>query len=355
MTNAKMESYSEEQVPAYWKGNNQDVENVIRDIKKGKVHRLRDSAGGRPIYMIEYGSSNMPPSQATLSSALGAGDYTYYANKSGADYHPTVFLAGCIHGGEFEGTVALLNLIHMMEKGADYAGNTDQELLCLVENLHLVLIPIANPDGRSHIPFDNFVGKTFYDLRYYNQGTWKDGSLCGYPQCKKYFPIKDYVDYLGGYYNDDGVNMMHDDFFGQAAAETRNILDVCRLYAPDVSVLFHGAAGYRSHITVPAYVSGAVKTQICDLIKRTICAYAMKDVGLVDNRKEHLSNQAENANPPKAFNLVSAMHHCCGEMCITFESNQGLTDNGHAWNNEQIYFSHMIFMRCIFEMVTEDR
>lgn len=352
MEDVKIESYSEEQVPVFWKGNNQDVEDIVKEVKKGTVHKLRDSAGGRPIYMIEYGSSNMPPSQATLSSALGAGDYSYYADKRGADYHPTVFLAGCIHGGEFEGTVALLNLIHLIETGVDYAGNTNHELLSYVEKLHLVLVPICNPDGRSHIPFDNFVGRTWQNLRYYNQGTWKDGSLCGYPQCKKYFPIKDYVDYLGGYFNDEGVNLMHDDFFGNASPETRNILDICREQAPDVSVLFHGGTGCVNHLTVPTYVSDHAKERTCELIGKSIQAYEKAGLRFGDDREALMSSKGEQVQP---FNLISAMHHCCGEMCITFESNQGLVDKYVVrLDNEQIYLSHMLFIRCIFEMLTEE-
>lgn len=342
---------SDEVKPVYWRGNLQDVEVAVKEVKKGKVHTLRPSAGGRPIYMIEYGTSNLPPSQATLSSALGARDYSCYADKSGEDYCPTVFLVGCVHGGEFEGTVAILNLIHLIENGKDYAGNTNQELLSFIEKVHLLLIPISNPDGRSHIPFDNFVGRTFYDLRYYNQGTWKDGSLCGWPECKKVFPIKEHVDYLGGYYNDDGVNMMHDDFFGHPAAETRNILDVCREYAPDASVLFHGGAGSINHITVPGYVSGYAKEQNCRLIERIVRTYNMAGFDFVDNRDKQLSYATEQNNPPASFNLISAMHHCCGELCITFESNQGLCDCNYVMNNEQIYLSHMLFLRCMFEMV----
>lgn len=355
MTKTKMESDLTEKVPEYWKGNLKDVESIVQEVKKGTVHTLRPSAGGRPIYMIEYGTSNLPPSRATLSSALGANDYSCYADKRGADYCPTVFLAGCIHGGEFEGTVAILNLIRMIETGVDYNGNTDVELLSFMEKVHLILMPMCNPDGRMHIPFDNFVGRTFYELRYYNQGTWKDGSLCGWPECKRYFPIKDYADYLGGYYNDDGVNLMHDDFFGHAAAETQNILDICRLYAPDVSVLFHGGAGCRNHITLPGYVSGNAKRKCCQLIERVIRAYCEKDYVFVDNREWHLRYDLEQENPPTAFNLISAMHHCCGEMCITYESNQGLIDNGRAMDNEAIYHSHMIFIQCILEMVCESK
>ena len=104
----------------------------------------------------------------------------YYADTTGSDYIPTVFLAGCIHGGEFEGTVALMNLISLLETGVDLAGKSNDKILELANKLHIVIMPMCNPDGRSRVPFDNFVGHSFRDLRYYGQGTWKDGELCGF-------------------------------------------------------------------------------------------------------------------------------------------------------------------------------
>lgn len=341
-------------VPPYWRGNLQDVEAGIREVKKGQVHTLRPSAGGRPIYMVEYGSSNLPPSRANLSSALGGHDYSCYADKTGADYRPTVFLAGCIHGGEFEGTVAIMNLMHLIETGTDYAGQRNDGLLSYLDRLHLVLMPMCNPDGRSHIPFDNFVGKTFHDLRYFNQGTWKDGSLCGWPDCKRVSPIKDYVDYLGGYFNDDGVNMMHDEFFGHAAAETQNVLDICRQYAPDVSVLFHGGAEACNHITTLGYISRYARERTAALIGRTIAAYAPAGIPFIDNRESQLQYDTKPGRNAVSFNLPSAMHHCCGDMCITFESNQGLCDLSDCnMDNAAIYLSHMLFIQTIFEMETQ--
>ena len=48
---------------------------------------------------------------------------------------------------------------------------------------------------------------------------------------------------------------------------------------------------------------------------------------------------------PVSFNLPSAMHHCCGTPCVTFESNQGLTDHGTViYDHDEIYASHMITM-----------
>ena len=110
---------SEAALPIYWHGSVDAVNEDIKKIKKGTVKELLPSAGGRPIYMIEYGKSNLPPRKANLSSALGGKDMTAYADRSGADYVPTVYLAGCIHGGEFEGTVAIMNLISLLETGVD--------------------------------------------------------------------------------------------------------------------------------------------------------------------------------------------------------------------------------------------
>ncbi len=340
--------------PVYWHGSVELVNEGLKSVKKGIVTALRPSAGKRPIYMVEYGKSTLPPRTAnTVSSALGAADYSCYANKTGADYIPTVYIAGCIHGGEFEGTVAIMNLISLIETGVDLAGNKNDKLKSLAESVHLILMPMCNPDGRSHIPFDNFVGRTFYDLRYYNQGIWKNGELCDWPGCKRVHPIKDAVAYLGGYFNDDGINMMHDSFFGHAANETQNVLDVCSEYAPDVSVLCHGGTNSLPCMTRLSYSSGNAKRAMVDIANRISEKY--EKVGLptrgISNQEEYLlSRKGEDAAMPASFNLISAMHHCCGEPCITFESNQGLVkENSTALNNDEIYLSHTLMFEALFE------
>lgn len=64
--------------------------------------------------------------------------------------------------------VALLNLIKIIETGTDYSGIKYPTLSNLTNYIDLMIIPCANPDGRSHIPFNSFVGRTLNDLRYYN-------------------------------------------------------------------------------------------------------------------------------------------------------------------------------------------
>ncbi len=339
------------ELPVYWHGSVELVNEGLKKIKKGKVTELLPSAGGRPIYMVEYGKSNLPPRTANYSSALGGRKFECYADKTGEDYIPTAFISGCIHGGEFEGTVAIMNLISLIETGVDLAGKPNDKLKNLAERLHLVLMPMCNPDGRSHIPFDNYVGRTFEDLRYYNQGIWKNGELCGWPQCKQIHPIKDHVSYLGGYFNDDGVNMMHDNFFGHNANETQNMLDVSAEYAPDVAVLCHGGDNCQPHFETLEYGTGKAKREISEMARKLEEKYnaaGIKGIGDFGDRYE--SRVLEDRERPDSFNLPSAMHHSCGAPCITFESNQGLVkEHSYVLDNDGIYLSHMLMLEAVFE------
>lgn len=333
-----------EKVPVYWKTTLKDVEETLQFVKKGKVSHAATSAGGRPIYMVEYGVSNLPKGTANLSSALGAADPSCYANKSGADYNPTVFLVGCVHGGEFEGTCAILNLMKLLETGTDYAGNPNEELVELCEKTHLILIPLANPDGRRRDPGISVGGRTMEQMRYYDQGTWKDGSLADWPDCKKVHPIKDHVEHLGSYFDDDGVNMMHENFFGKVSTGTRLILDICASEAPDFSILLHGGTGCINHMLSPAYASLNTKQEIVqlDVAVEKACLQAN-----VRHRAQPLVDSEKNEIPP-SFNLISAMHHCCGAPAVTYESNQAPDGEdvarlgGVSYSYEEIYKAHCI-------------
>ncbi len=325
----------EKNLPEYWRSSIEDLDEVLKLVNRGSVTRTATSAGGRPIYKIEYGCSNVKHGKANLSSALGAHDIRCFADKTGEDYTPTLFLCGSVHGGEFEGTMALINLIKLMETGTDYAGQEHPELISLMEQLHLVLIPIANPDGRSRIPYRSVVGMTFHDFRYYNQGTWLDGKLCGWPGCKSIHPIKDVCAFLGGYFNDDGVNMMHEDFLGKAvSSESTALLEVCRRDVPDLSIQLHGGTNSTSGLLPTEYaseenfekcmrISNAFKSA-CDAEGVRCKVYPLGTIS-------------------QAFGLKGAMHHACGTPVMTFESNQGLCDHGDIiYDYDEIYRSHIL-------------
>ena len=324
----------DQSLPIYWRSTIQDLDEALKLVKRGVVTRAGESAGKRPIYRVEYGKSNVKLGRANLSSALGAHDVRFYADKTGEDYVPTLFLSGSVHGGEFEGTMAILNLIKIMETGTDYAGCEHPELLSLMEKIHLVLIPIANPDGRSRIPHRSVVGMTFDEFRYYDQGTWKGGELCGWPGCKSIHPIKEECEFLGGYFNDDGVNMMHEDFFGEISNESKILIDVCRKEVPDLSIQLHGGTncictllpneyGSQENLERCMKLSNAVKVTL----EENGIPYKVSGVGVISS----------------AFGLKGAMHHVCGEPVLTFESNQGLLDCGAAcYTYDEIYRSHML-------------
>lgn len=334
-------------IPKYYKTNLTDIELCVKSVKHADVSRLCFSAGGRPVYMVSYGKQNTFARTANLSSALGGKDKRCFADKSSPDYIPTLLLVGCIHGGEFEGTAALLNLINVMETGHDFKGTDFTELKSDFEKINLLIIPCLNPDGRSHIPFDSFVGKSFKDLRYYNQGTWKDGTLCGWPECKQKHPIKDYVDFLGGYFNDDGVNLMHDNFFGKKAAENRALFDVCEQYVPDFTVLLHGGTNTKNCVLGPAYAPIEIKERVSQL--DGLLKAACEAQGLIYYVANKSTDYGESKNPPVSFNLPSALTQHCGEPCVTYESNQGLTDDplGRGYSYDEIYRHHLILFETL--------
>ncbi|MBQ4323555.1 MAG: hypothetical protein IJC19_06425 [Clostridia bacterium] len=334
-----------ENIPVYWKTTLEDVEETMKLVKKGRVSIAATSAGGRPVYRVEYGKSNVKLGTANLASALGAHNSKFYADKTGADYVPTFFIDGCIHGGEFEGTMAILNLIKLMETGTDYAKKEHPQLLELMNRLHLILIPVSNPDGRNRVPFSSLVNKTLHEMQYYNQGTWKDGTLCGWPGCKAVHPIKDHVEFLGGYFNDDGINMMHEDYFGKISNETAALFEICRTEAPDFTVLLHGGGNTVNTLVPYEYVSRgsheeslAVSRRLKERCDQEGVRYAVREACI----------------PNSGFGLCCAMHHLCGGVVLTYESNQGLADIGNAkYTYDEIYQAHLLLFEEVAKHLLE--
>ncbi|MBP3359738.1 MAG: hypothetical protein J6N52_02700 [Clostridia bacterium] len=332
-------------IPVFWKSALADIEETASKVRKGNIRMIR-SAGGRPVYFAQYGRKNDFRRTANLSSASGCGDIRCYADKTGPDIRPGLFLVGAMHGAEFEGTVALLNLINILETGRDFAGDDYPEWKNLDEWLNIYIIPCLNPDGRARVPFESVCGMSFEDFRYYAQGTWKDGSLAGWPDCKKVHPISDAAGHLGGYYNDDGINIMHDDFFSPMAEETRFLLDMADEYVPDATVLLHGGTNAPNMLLQPACVPMYFKEEtrkIALSLQKRCQKHGMstlvKDIEISDNM------------PPVKMNAVTAVTMKCGELCMTYESNQGLDRGELILTHEEIYKQHMLLFAEMIEYV----
>ena len=302
--------------PEFWKTRLDEVKTVMDTVRKGTVKVAAKSAGGRDVYLVEYGEKQNFGGTANYSSAMGAGSIKYYADKKGKK--PVIYIIGAEHGDELEGTVAILNMIRMIETGKDFKGETIPYLRDCIENCRLLLIPIANPDGRARMEIDTLNRVPYEVFRHYAQGRWKDRSLCSWPMCKQVHPIKDHVSFLGAYFNDDGVNIVHDNFFGKMASETQAIFDIAIDEAPDFTLHLHGAS-CKNEIDCADYSPRVVK-EIVQQLKHNVTAEADKHglPTLLNKFRE------DDSNPPRTFNIMSALHHACGTVSMLYECNQGV-------------------------------
>ncbi len=331
--------------PSFWKTDTGTVTRLAESIQHGHAETLCFSPGGRPVTAFYYGERQDLQSRANYSSACGAHDRNCYAQIQGKK--PVIILLGAVHGGETEGTAALINLISLLETGMDLKGEMHVELAKLAEEVRLVIVPVCNPDGRDRVRPSSMIGCTNRELRYWMQGTWKNGSLCGWPECKKQHPIKGYVDFLGGYYNDDGINLMHDNFFHPMAAETQAIMDLCDREHADWILQLHGGSNAVNDLLQTNYATLECQRAIRVLSER--CNDAAVKFDLHFNIRD--LPQKEQGNTPPSFNLASALHHVCGGVSAVFESNQCIIDDpGPHLTHEQIYISHLILMEQCFHL-----
>ncbi|NOU68770.1 hypothetical protein GC096_32615 [Paenibacillus sp. LMG 31461] len=331
-------------VASFWKSRLAEIKEYLTNVTLGNTRVLASSAGGRDIYMVEYGEKEDFGRRANYSSATGAGNSEHYARK-GEDSKPVLLLVGGIHGGELEGIVAVMNLIHLLETGTDYRGKRHDYIYGNAHRFRLLLIPCMNPDGRARLPVDTMIDVSYEKFVYYMQGTWKDGTLCAWPDCKAVHPIKDHADYLGSYFNDDGVNLMHDNFFVPMALETSALLGLADQEAADFTILLHGGANYENHFYEIHYLPYVVMQKQQAFNHSLVGAYAKQELPFAERNQMVVD---EGIFPYPSINLTSAIHHVCGGMSMTFESNMGLDAPGIKLTADEILDSHFVLFEEMF-------
>ena len=276
--------------------------------------------------------------------------YLAISKNSFIIFSSLVLLIGAEHGQETEGTAALVNLISLLETGFDLAGLPNEALCRAAENVRLLIIPVMNPDGRARVTPEAMIGCTNDELRYWGQGTWHDGSLCSWPDCKKVHPIRDAVDFLGGYFNDDGVNLVHDQFFHPMAKETAALLQLVEEECADCVLHLHGGTNSVNDLLYTSYVPVEINESIRELAVRCDTA-ASREGGAFSVRD--LPDREHGLTPP-SFNLASAVHHVCGAVSAIFESNECICDApGQKQTYEEIIRGHMILFEQAFKMFSE--
>jgi len=309
-------------IPEFYGSTLSAIDQEISQVKKGEVRVVATSPGGFPVYAVYYGSKENFHSQANYNSAVAARDPGYYAYKDSSN-RPVVFFLGPVHGQEVEGIVGMLNLICVAETGRDRRGQEWTSLQRKIEQCRVIILPCGNPDGRKRCPYDSFVGLPVEIMTKYGQGTRTDGSSWGWPGAKSLHPMKGNVGILGAYFNNDGINMMHDDWFSPMAAETEAILDIARSEAPDMTVSLH-SHHHTSRILPANYVPWYLKMRIDTLTRSLNQRYAMAGFPSIPEEWFSAPGLEDENFPPKAsFNLIPALHHVSGTMAFTFECSHG--------------------------------
>jgi hypothetical protein len=307
-----------EHIPDFWVSTYEQAEQFLDDrVRKGAVRELGRSAGGRPIRAVFYGRPRSGKGTTTFSGSLGYGDVRAWL---GPDYARKVYLAmASVHGGEFEGIVGIVNLITVLETGVDLRGRAWPGITAAAAALdRIILIPVLNVDGRSRVPLRMGVhrGADETVAEYFNTGGEPDGSLIGWPECKEFIPLDfSETQFPGGYPNDAGVNVQHDDFFGRPQPETRALMELAASERPDLTMNMHTGANFiqplRPH-NEPAL------SPIFDALYRRIMT-KQAAAGLLAS--DDVAVQADPARvEPSVFNLDSALNLHCGSLSLVVES-----------------------------------
>lgn len=239
--------------PDFWVSIPNKAMPFIESLKEATVKTIGTSAGGRNIIAVEYGEKE--PLDATcdnlnscLASKLVPPDPTqifpdaFFGSKRRR--RPVLVLQGAIHGGELTGTVASLNLCHIIETGTDLRGKEWPKLREMARDARICIIPWLNIDGSSRIPYETFSGMPSAASGRMSQGVAKDGTSYTYPACKRVFPIPpEDTAFMGTYYNDAGVNLQYDFTTVERQPETTAWMRYYLDEKPDGVLVWHCNAG----------------------------------------------------------------------------------------------------------------
>jgi hypothetical protein len=248
---------------------------------------------------------------------LGYGDVRAWI---GPDYERKVYLGmAAVHGGEFEGIVGAVNLLSVLETGKDLRGREWPELASAAAQLdRIIILPITNVDGRARVPLRMMPpqGTDHTVSEYFNTGGKPDGSIIGWPQCKRDIPVDfSNVQFPGGYPNDAGVNIQHDDFMGRRQPETSALLELTARERPDVTMNMHTGAQFM-HPLRP-FIEPVLAPAFDELYRRVMSRLTVAGLQRSDDVRVEADPARERMS---VFNLDSALNLHCGSLSVLVES-----------------------------------
>jgi len=328
-------------IPAFWVTTTREVEDFIKtNVRKGRWELLGKSAGGRPIYGVTYGEPRQGKGTSTYSGASSVNKIGAYR---GPDNDKKVYMAiAAVHGFELEGIVGMVNMISVFETGKDLSGKERPELASMLDSLdRIVLIPLCNPDGRDRVPirmekFRGHAKDAFHVHEYLNTGGRDGGKLIGWPDCKEYVPMPfDKFEFPGTYPNDNGYNLMHDDFFGEMQPENKIICGLAGREKPDVIMNMHTGVGRNNYFIEVLSPSAGAYTPMLQKVWNDFYRDVHTELTLkglkktMDVEKEATPRPVTGAG---SMNLTSVLSFHCGALAVTVEDGShgytGVYDDG---------------------------
>jgi hypothetical protein len=327
-------------IPAFWISTITEInEYLAKNVSKGTIVKIGTSAGGRPILAVFYGHQRNGKGTTTYSGSLGYGDLSAYR---GPDNKKTVYMgmAG-VHGGEFEGIVGIINLISVLETGKDLRGKEWPEITTIAEKVdRIILIPVVNPDGRSRVPLrmEEYRGTDFKVAEFLNTGGKPDGTLTGWPQVKKFIPV-DFTlpGFPGGYPNDNGVNIQHDDFLGKRQPETQALFDIAEKEKPDLILNMHTGAVYI--LMHRPFAEPALSSVFDSLFTHVQSELAVN--GLQNTKNHEIESNFKHA-PKSVYNLDAALNMHCGALSVVIESPSHAFSGTNSSGNRAYFTPEML-------------
>lgn len=304
--------------PDFWKSRLSDIEEFASSQSGTLVSRsLGRSAGGREIPAFTPGPPERMPSTATISSAMASDRPASFYDPAQRS-KPTLALIGSIHGGETEGIVLAMNILQVMANGCDFRGKDHPSLRQKLDQVRLVVVPCLNPDGRAAAGVDHLCGAELEDLFLVQQGLLADGTLFRGRKIKELQPIPPgHLRHMGGYYNANGVNLQHDDFFGPSIApESAAIRSLFQEEIPDGFLTCHAHGAPAAFLAPDSFLSPGTQRKQVEAVGFILAKLHQHDIPFLPPEQI--------IAPPWSFYFQTWLHHMTGATPLLFEFCHGL-------------------------------
>jgi len=165
-------------------------------------------------------------------------------------------------------------------------------------------------------------------------------------------PILGAVSYMGGYFNDAGVNLYADNYFSPMSPENAALFKLVDVEAPDVTLLLHTGCHKHGKLLTPYYVPGFINNCVLEFDEKLFQSFEGKGYTYYSLREHHGYNGVSNINdeiwPPPRLPMETAVTLSCGGLSVVYESNEAVIKPDSPFFLENILNCHFILFEQAF-------